>query len=474
MCYSGGVPRVGWVKPQDDQRLSDHVALGVLTSTFPPWLVDAVVEATGKGGQRSRLLPARLVVYYVLGLALFSRSGYEEVMRSLVEGLSWESGWKTRWTVPSQPAISQARARLGPEPLAELFECGCTPLATEATPGGFLFGRRLVSMDGTTLDVPDTAENERAFGRPGSARGEGAAFPKLRIVAVAECATHAVFAAQIGPYSTGENTLARSLAGSCTPGMLVLADRGFGGSYELFSAFAAAGADLCWRAKQNAVLPVLERLSDGSFTSELVQRADRRTRSRVLPVRVVEYGIEDPGRPQAEGSTYRLVTTLLDPTEAPAAVLAACYAQRWEIESVFDEMKSHQRGPNVVLRSKTPDGVRQEAWGYLCCHYAIRALIANAASDRGVGPDRISFTRTLHAARRSTRSGLGTRTETLTMALPATLTEICRELVPDRPLRAAARVVKKKMSNYGLKRAAHRNWPQPTRRPAAAISISTL
>ena len=196
-------------------------------------------------------------------------------------------------------------------------------------------------------------------------------------------------------------------------------------------------------------------------------------RERASVFSPVEYGIDDPGRPQAEASTYRLVTTLLDPGEAPAAELAGCYAQRWEIESVFDEMKSHQRGPAVVLRSKTPDGVRQEAWGYLCCHYAIRALIASAASDRGVGPDRISFTRTLHAARRSTRSGLGTGTETLTIAIPATLAEICRELVPDRPLRAAARVVKKKMSNYGLKHAAHRNWPQPTRRPAAAIRIIT-
>ena len=233
-----GMPRVGWVKPQDDQRLSDHVALGVLTRTFPPELVDAVVVATGKVEQRSRLLPARVVVYYVMGLALFSRSGYEEVMRSLVEGLSWESGWKTRWTVPSQPAISQARARMGPEPLKLLFERGCVPLGTEAMPGAFMFGRRLVSMDGTSVDVPDTAGNEAAFGRPGSARGEGAAFPKLRILALAECGTHAIFGAELGAYTIGENTMARSLIAACKPGMLVFADRGFGGSYTLFTAFA--------------------------------------------------------------------------------------------------------------------------------------------------------------------------------------------------------------------------------------------
>ena len=467
------MPRAGWVKPQDDQRLADHVALGVLTRTFPPGLVDAVVAATGKAEQRSRLLPARLVVYYVMGLALFSRSGYEEVMRSLVEGLSWESGWKTSWTVPSQPAITQARTRMGPEPLRLLFERGCVPLASEATPGAFIFGRRLVSMDGTGVDVPDTADNEAAFGRPGSARGEGAAFPKLRIVALAECGTHAVFGAEIGAYTIGENTMARALIDACEPGMLVFADRGFGGSYKLFSAFAASGADLCWRARANAALPMLERLDDGSFRSELVEADDRTTRSRVTTVRVVEYGIADPGRPQSHDRTYRLVTTIMDPADAPAAALAAAYAQRWEIETVFDEMKSHQRGPAVVLRSKTADGVRQEAWGYLCCHYAIRVLMSDATNDRGVDPDRISFTRTLHAARRSTRSGLGANADTLTMALPDTFDEINRELLPRRPLRAAARVVKKKMSNYGLKRAAHRNWPQPTRHPTEAIHIIT-
>jgi hypothetical protein len=465
------MPRAGWVKPVDDQRLSDHVALGVLTRTFPPAIVDAAIAATGKAERRSRLLPARLVVYYVLGLALFSRSGYEEVMRSLVEGLSWESGWKTRWTVPSQPAITQARTRLGPKPLAELFASACVPLATEETPGAFLAGRRLVSMDGTTLDVPDSTENADAFGRPGSARGEGAAFPKLRLVALAECATHAMFAAAMAPYGTGENTLARELAGSATTGMLVLADRGFGGSYELFSAFAKGGADLCWRAKKNATLPVLERFADGSFRSELVEATDRRARAHVTPVRVIEYRIADPGRPSATETSYRLVTTILDPAEAPAGQLAARYAERWEIESVFDELKSHQRGPAVVLRSKTPDGVRQEAWGYLCTHYAVRALMANAATDAGVDPDRISFTRTLHAARRSARAGLGTASGALSTALPMTFAEICRELVPDRRLRAAARVVKKKMSNYGLKRVEHHTWPQPTLRTRDAVRV---
>ena len=464
------MPRVGWVKPQDDQRLSDHVALGVLTRTFPPEMVDAAIAMAGRAERRHRLLPARLVVYYVLALALFAQSGYEEVMRSLVEGLAWGDGWKTRWSVPSQPALTQARQRLGEEPLADLFRRGCEPLGRTDTPGAFRFGRRLVSMDGTTLDVPDSVENAAAFGRPGSSRGEGAAFPKLRIVALAECGTHAMFAAGLSAYSTGENTLAKELSSSCEKGMVVFADRGFGGSYELFAQFAATGADLCWRAKKNARLPVLERHPDGSYRSEIVVGKDHGA-TKTLSVRVIEYRIDDPGRSNDKETTYRLLTTILDPKDAPGGALAACYAERWEIETVFDEMKSHQRGPAVVLRSKRPEGVRQEAWGYLCTHYAIRALMADAASDHGVDPDRISFTRSMHAARRSVRSGIGHATAAITEALPTTIAEICRDLVRVRPLRAAPRVVRRKLSNYKVKRAEHRTWPKPTLRPADAVVV---
>ena len=459
------------MKPQDDQRLSDHVALGVLTRAFPPELVDVVIAETGRGQQRSRLLPARLVAYYVLAMALFSQASYEEVMRNLVEGLAWESGWRQRWQVPTKSAIFQARARLGAEPVQRLFAEGCVPLATPDTPGAFYRDWRLVSMDGTCLDVADTPANDEAFGRPGSGRGEGVgAFPQVRLVAVAECGTHAMFAAAMGPYATGESTLARGLLDRLGAGMLCLADRGFT-AHPLFTAAAATGADLLWRAKGNAVLPELERFADGSYRSEIVATADKRTRRNVTAVRVVEYRLNDPGRPQAEEVRYRLLTTIMDPDAAPAGDLAALYAERWEVETALDELKTHQRGPRAVLRSKTPDGVYQEAWGYLCTHYAIRALMSTAAADRDVDPDRVSFTRSLHAARRSVRAGLGNATTNLALALPAVLTEITHELLPLRRLRAAARVVKRKMSNYGVKRAGHRNWPRPTRSPSAAINV---
>jgi transposase IS4-like protein/DDE family transposase len=458
------VPRIGQPKPEDGQRLRDGIALGVLTATFPPELVDRAIEEAGRREQRYRLLPARLVVYYVLAMTLFREAGYEEVMRELTGGLAWMAGEPSGLEVPSSVAISKARARLGPEPLAALFGAGCVPLATPATPGGFYRGLRLVSMDGSNLDTPDTPDNVATFGRPGSGRGESA-FPQLRMVALAECGTHAVFAAALGPYSAGEATLAKRLVGSLEADMLVLADRGFT-AHPLFSVMAGTGAQLCWRAKANAVLPVLQRHRDGSYRSELVAADDKRTRRQVVAVRVIEYRLDDRGRRGNEDNTYRLVTTILDPAQAPAKELAPLYGERWEFESALDELKTHQRGPGVVLRSKTADGIYQEAWGMLCVHYAIRALISRAATEGDIDPDRLSFTRALRAARRSVR-----RSGAESSGLAHATAEIVHQLVPRRRLRSNPRVVRRKMSNFNVKRAEHRHWPQPTATPAQAVRI---
>jgi hypothetical protein len=403
------VPRAGWVKPRTDQRLSDHISLGVLTRVFPPELVDRVVAESGRTEVRHRLLPARVVVYYVLGLALFSQASYEEVMRELVEGLSWASGWAQSWNVPTKAALFKARARLGPEPLKALFEAAAVPLAVPGARGAWYRDWRLVSIDGTCLDVADTPANEAEFGRPGSGRGEGAgAFPQVRLVGLAECGTHALTAAATGACTTGETALARGLLGLLGPGMLVLADRNFYG-FDLWNAARATGADLLWRVKAGLALPADERLGDGSWLARLREYAGRGGRSRRVSdvvVRVIDYRIEDPGRPQAE-PRYRLITTILDPGAAPAAELAALYPQRWEFETALDELKTHQRGPRVVLRSKMPDGVTQEIYGYLCVYYAIRWLMHTVALEADTDPDRLSFTRTLRAARRTTTSHPG-------------------------------------------------------------------
>lgn len=396
------MPRAGQVKPPTDERLSDRIAIGLLTRTFTPAAVDAAVAATERGEVRSRLLPARVTVYYVLAMCLFAGQGYEEVMRLLVGGLEWLGRWRRAWTVPSTAAIAKARARLGAEPLRALFGASVRPFATEATRGAWYRGLRLVAIDGATLDVPDTAENDRHFGRPGSGRGEGVgAFPQVRLVGLAECGTHAVFGAALGPYSSSERTLATEAIAALRTGMLMMADRGFL-SHELWQTAAATGAELLWRASNVFTLPVLEVLPDGSYLSQLAP--GKKTRSHQagagpITVRVVEYTIDDGRAPEDEH--YRLVTTLLDPDRAPAAELAELYAQRWEFENTLDELKTHQRGAKVILRSKSPDGVEQEVWGFLLVHWAIRDLMHTAALDGDVDPDRVSFIRTLRLARRT-------------------------------------------------------------------------
>jgi hypothetical protein len=387
------MPRAGQVKPPTDERLSDRIAIGLLTRVVPPGLVDEVVAQTDAGEVRKRLLPSRVVVYFVLAMCLFADKGYEEVARLLTEGLAWARRWRGRWEVPSTAAISNARARLGAEPLRVLFERVVRPLADEHTPGAWYRRWRLVAWDGTTLDVPDTQSNVESFGRPGSSRGSGkGAFPQVRVAALAECGTHAVFAAAMGALATHESKLVRRLLPCLGSGMLLIADRGLHG-FELWTEAAATGADLLWRVKANTVLPVDRLLADGSYLSHIAASADRK-KARPVLVRAVEYTL--PG----SSEVYRLITTICDPEQGSAAELAALYHERWEIESTLDELKTHQRGPGLVLRSRHPDGVRQEVYGFLLVHYAIRELMWQAASRDGVDPDRISFTRTINLIRR--------------------------------------------------------------------------
>ena len=398
------MPRRGWRKPPPGARLTDHVALGVLTQTVPPALVDAVVAATGRQEQRHRLLPARVRVYYVLALALHSDAGYEEVMRYVVDGLAWETQWHHVWQVPTKAALFQGRRRLGVEPLAQLFAQVARPLGDVTRPGIGYRGRRLLSLDGTTLDVADTPANAAAFGRPHTGRGADGtgAFPQLRLVALAETGTHAVVGAVLSPLSQGETQAAPALCATLEPSQCLLADRGFF-SYALWTQAAATGAALVWRVRQDLRLPVLAPCADGSSRSRLYPtRTARRRDPDGVDVRVITYTLAPPAAPGAPPPPeYRLLTTWLDPAEAPADELATLYHERWAIEQIFDEFQTHQRGPRVVLRSKTPDGVRQEAYGYLVTHYALRKLLYDAAVAAATDPDRLSFTHAVHVVRRT-------------------------------------------------------------------------
>jgi hypothetical protein len=314
-----------------------------------------------------------------------------EVLRCLLEGVQWLSDGRAALKVTTKSGISQARSRLGSEVMRRLYEDLVGPMATARTKGAWFKGWRLVSLDGSTFDVADDPALEAAFGRPGAGHGESA-FPQVRMVGLVESGTHVLFATQMAGCDIGELTLARQVIPALGAGMLCLADRNFFG-FDLWALAQGTGADLLWRVKQGRDLPEDERLADGSYLSRVYPGDHRKRHSDGVKVRVIEYRLY--GVTDAE-PMYRLVTTLLDPAQAPAKALAALYHERWEIETVLGELKTHLRGSKIVLRSKTPDLVRQEIYGLLLAHFAIRGLMHEAALQADEDPDRLSF---IHAVR---------------------------------------------------------------------------
>ncbi len=377
-------------------RITDYISLGVVAQWFPRSTVDRVLANSGKSSRRQRDLPAHVVVYYVIAMALYMQVSYREVLRCLLEGLQWLQGPRAALHVASHSAISRARTRLGFEPLQQLHDELLRPLAKRKTKGAFYRRWRLVSLDGSTLDVADEKRNQQAFGRPGASRGRSA-FPQIRFVSLLENGTHVLFASRMGPYATGEITLAKQVLPSLKKGMLCLADRNFLG-YSLWRQARASGAELLWRGKKNLCLPVRRRLADGSYLSRIYpSERDRRNDTGGIAVRVIEYelqGVED------SEPFYRLLTTILDPEQAPARELAALYHERWEIEGALSELKTHLRGSKIVLRSKTPQLVRQEFYGLLLAHFAIRGLMHEAALEADEDPDRLSYVHAVRVIRR--------------------------------------------------------------------------
>lgn len=377
-------------------RITDYISLGVLTKTFPLDKVTAVVAAAGKTNQRQRDLPAHVVVYYVIALTLYMQVSYREVLRCLLEGVKWLLGPEWEVKVAGKSGISQARTRLGWEPLKQLHDEVVAPIAVKKTKGAWYRRWRTVSLDGSTLDVADNQNNEKAFGRPSASRGTSA-YPQVRFVSVVENGTHVLFGTQLGGYHDGEVTLAHKVLSALKKGMLCLADRNFFG-FDLWKKAHASGADLLWRVKRNLRLPCEKRLSDGSSLSTIYRSdKDRRQQCNGIRVRVIEYTLQ--GVAGAE-PIYRLVTSILDPSQAPAEELAALYHERWEIETALDELKTHLRGSKIVLRSKTPDLVRQEFYGLMMTHFAVRGLMHEAALKEGEDPDRLSFLHAVQVVRR--------------------------------------------------------------------------
>ena len=387
------------------ERLPDRISIGVLARSFPAPVLDEVIEAAGVREARYRRLPARLMMVFTLACWLFMRSGYGLVLSKLADAQALEGpGWGD-WRAPWTGSITKAKARLGAAPFKLLFARTAVPVGTTDTPGVFYAGLRVVTVDGFTLDLPDTSQNSEFFGRGGNGSAEKNPFPQLRALALAESGTRVLLAATYGPSTSGEQTLAEDLLPALGPGMLVLADRNFA-SWKLWRAAAATGAALCWRMSASFRLPVLEVLPDGTYISQL--KPPRKKDGPPIRVRVIEYSVVTTDEDGEEVSElFALATTLLDVQAYPAIGLAQLYHARWQAETGIGDLKTAVRGgPEVVLRSKTPAMVEQEFWAMLCVYQAIREMISYAA-PAGLDPGRISFKRAFEAARDSaTRAAL--------------------------------------------------------------------
>lgn len=407
------MPEYGSGSAGGNVRLTDRISLGVLADVVPRDLIEEVLAETGRREIRSRLLPAHVMVRFCQAMCLFFDDDYEEVMRKLVGSLQSMRSWSDSWHVPSASAITQARQRLGPEPLRELFERTAVPLAGLGTKGAWLRSRRLMAIDGFVLDIADTEENVLRYGR--SQNGPHAsAFPQARIVGLGECGSHAIVAAELAGPRTGEDTLAAKLVESLEPGMLVMADRNFYG-FALWRKALETGADLMWRIQAGVKLPVVTALPDGSYLSivfrpklrdyhrramiNTVRSGGAVQPSQAIVVRVIEYQVPDR-EGNGKNEIIRLITSILDPEDTSAVELATAYHERWEYEGLVDEIKTHQRGPARLLRSRSPDMVEQEIWALLLTHYSIRHLMCRAADEADADPDRLSFMRSLRVIRR--------------------------------------------------------------------------
>ncbi|HEY6795919.1 MAG TPA: IS4 family transposase [Kineosporiaceae bacterium] len=400
----------------------------MLVTAVPRDAIDPVVQGLGKAAQRSDgKLPPHVTAYLTMGLWLFPDDPYEEVATKVTGGLDRFGCWDASWSVPSASGITQARKRLGSQVMREVFEAVAEPVATPRTRGVWLGERRLVAIDGFDVDVPDTGENAAEFGYAGSGDNRSA-YPKVRVVALTECGTHAFLAGEVAGYGTGEKTLARRLYPRLHGDEILTADRNFY-SFEDWALAAGTGADLLWRAPTGLSLPVVRILTDGSYLTVLIKPSVRgKRREQILAAvtggadpadpdaipqawddeghqlaflaRVVEYDVPDRDG-NGSGELIVLLTTLTDPDDARADDLADAYHQRWEQETGQDQLKTHLRGPGKILRSRLPDLVRQEIWAWLTVHYALSVLATRAAEAADVDPDRISFSRLLRIVRRT-------------------------------------------------------------------------
>ena len=370
--------------------VADAVNFECLAKVFPEREINKILKQTGKASKKVRALPAHVMVFYVIAMTLFMGLPYRDVLRELLEGWNGLLKRKTKLKPPSKGSICKARIRLGVEPLRKLHDQFVKPVAVEKTKGAWFKNWRTVGIDGSTLNVADTAENEAEFGRPKSSRGKSA-YPKMRFVSLLETGTRILFGTQIGPINkTSEKDLARKAIAFLERGMLCLADRHYLG-YDFLQLALATEAAILWRASSVFKLKPEKYLPDGSYLTTIYKsEADKKHKRNGIQVRVIRYRIK------GFKETYRLVTSILEPSEATAQELAALYHERWEIEIALGELKTRLIGRDVILRSQKPELVKQEFYGFLLGYFAVRGIMHEAALQADEDPDRLSF---IHAVR---------------------------------------------------------------------------
>jgi hypothetical protein len=453
----------------DDIKFPDAVRLNALEQAIPQAVVEAVIADLGVEEQRTRKLPAVVTLLLCIAMGLFTNMALEQVLIKMVRGLRYIWSGDEDYQTANKSAICQARYRVGTRPVVELFHRVCKPIATEQTPGAFLFGLRLMAIDGTTEDVPDTPANAAFFGRHHGGRGDGA-FPQMQAVYLCESGPHVVCDAGFWPCHTSERIGGLRMLRSVTEGMLVMWDCGFH-SFDMAVQTRQRNAHFLGRLPAHVKPKLIEALPDGSYLAYIYPSDYRRKkRGEHLLVRVVEYTIDDPNRP-GHGELHRLVISLLDPDSYPAHTLACEYHQRWEVEITIDEMDTHQRLPNIPLRSQKPAGVIQEAYGLLLAHYAVRSVMHEAAVQNGLDPDRLSFINAVRIIRDAVPEFQMTTSEQLPRLYQRLLNDVARHRLPERENRSNPRVVKRKMSKFKLKRKDHLRWPQPSKPFQEAIVV---
>jgi hypothetical protein len=451
-----------------ERKFCEELSLDSLTTAVPLSEIEAALSGANATEQRHRRLTIIAVVLLIIALHIYSRLSIGGVFKRLVRGLRFiwpDPDWKT----PNDSALSYRRYQLGARPIIALFHRVCRPMATEATPGAFAYGLRLKAIDGTIEDVPDTPENVKAFGRSGSDRGVSA-FPQVQGVYLVECATHAIVDAGFWPYRTNERVGGKRLMRSLGEGDLALWDAGFH-SFEMIERALEQKAEVLAKLPATVKPEVIRRLSDGSILGYL-RPSDRvrRARGDKLLVRIISYEITDPARPHY-GERQRLVTTLLDEKQYPALELVCVYHERWEVEITIDEIDTHQRLVNRPLRSLKPVGVIQELYGLLIAHYAIRALMHEAALQAGLSPDRLSFVGALRIIQDAIPEFQMVALTMRAQLYDRLLRDLAAERLPERRPRNNPRVVKRKMSKFQLKRPEHFHIPPLTKAFSEAVKL---